>query len=99
MFVPRNSTAILGAIVATLLSSQSVLAIGSSVHAGKTCQALHDKCIARAVKAPEGSLLTLSACDDALKQALATPVKSTDPGRQLYVWPQMGPTLPEKCTN
>lgn len=99
MSVRRLSASILIFISAGLLSGQEALALGSTVHAGQTCQALHAACIAKAAKAPAGSSLTQSACDTSLAKALATPVKSANPDLHLYLWPQMGASLPEKCSN
>lgn len=95
-----TSLAVRMAVMAwVLVPASGAFAAAQTVHAGKTCQSLHDKCIANAAKAQGASTSAFSDCDGALSKALATPVKVEGSDATVFVWPQIGAHLPEKCTN
>lgn len=99
MFSATSLAARIAVIASVMIPESGAFAAAQTLHAGKTCQALHDKCIVNAAKAQGSSTTAFADCDSALSKALATPAKVEGSDATVYVWPQIGSHLPEKCTN
>ena len=99
MLSVTSLTARIVVMTSVMIPASGAFAAAQTLHAGKTCQALHDKCIANAAKAQVASSTAFADCDGALSKALATPAKVEGSDAKVYVWPQIGSHLPEKCTN